>query len=247
VLPGPKGILALWRDGQVRPWQGARAALRVTDANAEHSWDVAIYTSFPARFGRARDEQVHIPVRLYPLEAHKEASMRVSSVHGEFDRSGAWWTVRDLASRNGIILNGKAITQDVPKELTQTAEVALSSAITLECHALTQVDANVVTIDGEGLRPARSPALAVFRVGNRPELVYVLLAQCLRIGGDDPRTAMVAPGMQAPRAGSLWWYEGAFYWQPHRSDTLEALGPGSSWEAAGLHFCIGEFTYDLFR
>ena len=86
VLPKSGGIVALRRpEDTPRPWPGAKALLKISDARTGGSWDVALLAAFPVRFGRAVGESVEMSIRLYPVDKFKAESMSLSSVHGEFD------------------------------------------------------------------------------------------------------------------------------------------------------------------
>jgi hypothetical protein len=245
VLP-KAGMVALRREGDLTPWPGTKAWLRIWDQRSNAAWDVAVYASFPVRFGRAIDDSIDMPLRLYPVDQLKAESMKLSSVHGEFNATRDWWTVMDARSRNGTKVDGLDALSGKPMDVQATTLVQPAGVITLKCHALPRSVGNLVAIDEDVISASLSPALVALRPENRPRLAFALVREYLPIGGHDPNTSLVPPGMAAPRAGTLWWYEGCFFWQEHKGHGLKTLSPGAKWDAGELAFAIDILTNDLF-
>ena len=108
-------------------------------------------------------------------------------------------------------------------------------------------------VDGEPFAPAPGSALVILRPENRRELAYALVRERLPIGGSDPSSALVLPGMARAECGALWWLDGRFWWEASqlsagaRPDEIAALLPGAEWNAGTLRCSMRRFSYDLFR
>jgi hypothetical protein len=237
------------REAPVPVWDGAAAALDVRDERLGRSWKTIVVVDTPAVWGRVWKDGVELPLRLYPASDHKADAYRISSRHGEIDRVNAEWCLRDLGSRNGTRVNSRRLEADESFRMCAPTAVEVGGVLSLRCMPLSSTLPEDILLDGRSFRPARWPALAIYRERNRPELSYVVLHERLEIGGGG---GLRLAGRRLRSAGALWWLDGSFWWQPAapgdvhgvaaaQSD-LVALGETDEWTAAGMSMRLSKLS-----
>jgi hypothetical protein len=216
-----------------------------------HAWSLAVFARFPVTFGRAPAGAVDMPLRVYPVAQNRDQCMKVSSKHGQVDRTPNGWSITDLKSHNGISVNGKMAPPQKALALPRYADVAVSSEMALNCMTLARTLPPESQVNGDKHEAAASPALVIYRTQNRKELVYALLADRLPVGGD-PTSALVLPGLPERECGALWRLKDRFWWQSAERDAsggaadLTPLYDGSRWKTGGITFTFMPLAGEMF-
>jgi serine/threonine protein kinase len=265
---GPSAALALPRKGKAGSrvfrclpargpaWLGA-AWVDMREGETGLSWSLVLYAKWPVVFGRLMGEGADLPLFAYPIEDHRDLCMKVSTRHGQFDRASHVWSVMDLNSSNGTMVNGKKLAPKATCPLPKEADVSVSSAVALRAVPLTRTLSPRIEIDGVGVETEASPALIVYRKKNLPELAYALIADRLPVGGDHPAAGFAPPARAMKECGAFWRFRDRFWWQPAAAmdicgmkagpGDLAPLASGAEWKAGGLSFAIQPVTEALFE
>lgn len=91
--------------------------ITVTHLSGARRSQVETFTKLPLRLGRADECEV----RFDP-----DADRQVSAVHAEVALEGEQLVIRDLESKNGLLLDGRPVEGDVPLPMRATVEVGPS-------------------------------------------------------------------------------------------------------------------------
>lgn len=180
--PGPvlQGAIA---DAAVCPWLAL-----ITEADgsgmAVHLFAADLLPEIT--LGKLAKPPAHVSLRKYPEQQFLAESQQLSRLHCTLSLAGGMATVRDLGSANGTRLDGTRLTANgEPMALPQREHaLRLAEVIELSLRPIPQ-SAAMPQIPGAAPQAAAAglAALAIERVGNRPELGYAIVRHRLSVGG----------------------------------------------------------------
>ena len=243
--PGPvlQGAIA---DAAVCPWLAL-----ITEADgsgmAVHLFAADLLSEIT--LGKLAKPPAHVSLRKYPEQQFLAESQQLSRLHCTLSLAGGVAAVRDLGSANGTRLDGARLTTNgEPKALLQREHaLRLAEVIELRLRPIPQ-SAAMPQIPGAARQAAAvgMAALAIERVGNRPELGYAIVRHRLSVGG--PGADLCLPGLAAGaqlfigRVAGAWLVADA-----NRPAVWRPLGLGGRFTAGSVTFHAVAGSFELYH
>ena len=243
--PGPvlQGAIA---DAAVCPWLAL-----ITEADgsgmAVHLFAADLLPEIT--LGKLAKPPAQVSLRKYPEQQFLAESQQLSRLHCTLSLAGGVAAVRDLGSANGTRLDGARLTANgEPKALLEREHaLRLAEVIELRLRPIPQ-SAAMPQIPGAAPQAAAAgmAALAIERVGNRPELGYAIVRHRLSVGG--PGADLCLPGLAAGaqlfigRVAGAWLVADA-----NRPSVWRPLGLGGRITAGSVTFHAAAGGFELYH
>jgi len=151
------------------------------------------------QLGKLAKPPVLLSLRKYPEQLFLNESQQLSRSHCALALSDSGATLRDLGAVNGTWLDGVRLAANGEAPLLSRREhrLHLAGVIDLNLRLLT-LSARLPQVPGTPMPESALSALAIERLGNRPELAYALVRHRLGVGGAGAELCLpgFAPGVQ---------------------------------------------------
>ena len=151
------------------------------------------------QLGKLAKPPVLLSLRKYPEQLFLSESQQLSRSHCALALGDSGATLRDLGAANGTWLDGVrlAANGEAPVLPRREHRLQLAGVIDLNLRLLT-LSARLPGVPGTPVPESAVSALAIERVGNRPELAYALVRHRLGVGGAGAELCLpgFAPGVQ---------------------------------------------------
>ncbi len=208
-------------------------------ANADGS-GIAVHLFSGPEFvlGKLARLPVHLTLRKYPEQKFLADSNQISRTHCRIAwlPDGSGWTVTDLGSANGTVLDGKRLPPEQAQALSagEPAILECAGVLRFRLEPVSSFRPELPPLPAElASQPVTCPAaLVLARQGNRPELCAAMVRGRICLGGRGADIEL--PGVPAgPHlvlcllAGRWWWCPaaGGDPWRPVAADARLVVGP----------------------
>ena len=192
--------------------------------------EIHLYSQPSLTLGKLAKPPVDLTTLLYPIDSNTVACNRISRSHCILQSNHRGFSVTDLNTSNGTVLDGIPLPPNISTPITNGAQLVLAQVLEL---SLALVARRNLPQPPSDLPQATYEALIITRCTNRPTLSYALVCRSVLIGGIG--SDVVVPGFPAGCGLLVAWTPNGWHQRLHMEGH-----PSGAWNPLAIGLVIGQ-------